>query len=106
MQRDQTQGEIKLFTNRPLRLNKASGVGVTCTSGTIWITISDDPDDIFLNPGQQYVLTSNQLALVEAIGSGSVRLLPAPHLPGLLARIVGHRPRLGALDYLLSGKRV
>lgn len=106
MQRDQTQGEIKLFTNRPLRLNKASGVGVTCTSGTIWITISDDPDDIFLSTGQQYVLTSNQLALVEAIGSGSVRLHPAPHLPGLLAWIVGHRPRFSSLERLLAGNRI
>ena len=106
MPRDQPQGEIELFTNQPLRLNKAGGLGVTCISGTIWITVANEPGDIFLRTGQRYVLTSNKLALVEAIASGSVYLRPAgQRWPGRLARILNHRTQLSALLRLFADSR-
>jgi hypothetical protein len=103
MQSDLPQGEIRLFANRPLRLNKALGLCIACTSGTMWITIAGESDDIFLGAGEQHTLGSNRLALVEAIGSGSIRLLRVPRqTEGILAC----RRRFAALERLILGDRI
>ena len=67
-------GEIHLTENSPLRLRNAAGQGITCTSGTIWITVTGNARDIFLAPGESYRVQGNGLALVEAIGAGSIQI--------------------------------
>lgn len=103
MQSDLPQGEIHLFSNRPLRLNKARGLRIACVSGTIWITIAGQQEDIFLRPGEQHTLRNNGLALVEAIGSGSIRLHQAPQEMG---GALEYRYRFAALERLLLGNRI
>jgi len=108
MHSDLPQGEINLFANRPLRLNKALGICVACTAGTIWITISGESSDLFIAAGQDYILTNKRLALIEAIGGDScIRLLPAPRRwPGLIKRIVNNKRRFIALARLIAGDRI
>jgi len=103
MQTDQPKSEIHLFSNRPLHLNKALGLGIVCTSGTIWITIPGQPEDIFLSAGERYALDSDGLALVEAVGKGSVQLLQAP---SRLACFFEYRHRLTTLQRLILGDRL
>lgn len=107
MQNNLPQEEIHLFANRPLRLNKALGLCIVCTSGTIWITIEGESGDIFLRAGERYTLNSNCLALVEALDDGSIRLVPAPRpLPRLFNGILDSRRQISALGRLISGNRV
>jgi hypothetical protein len=67
-------GEIHLTENSPIRLSNAAGQCITCTAGTVWITVAGDTGDIFLTSGETYRVQCNGLALVEAIGAGSVRI--------------------------------
>lgn len=106
MQDDLPQGEKYLFTNHPLRLIRARGMDVACAEGIIWITVAGEAADIFLRPGEQHRLSSNRLTLIEAIGSGSVRLTPASNrLAGLFREIQSHGRQFAALGALISGNR-
>jgi hypothetical protein len=79
MKIDLKSGEVCLSDNRPICLRQARGLRVSSTSGTIWITVTGEPGDIFLQPGQTHELRSNGLAIIESIGDGRVRLSrPAP----------------------------
>lgn len=102
MRNDLPQREIHLFANRPLRLKKALGLCVACTSGTIWITTTGDAQDIFLCAGEQYRL-GNNLTLIEAIGSGSILLLEVPRR---MHGIFEYRRRFAALERLILGDRI
>lgn len=77
MKIDLRSGEVCLQDNQPVRLSGASGLHVVCTAGIIWITVSGEAEDIFLTAGERYQLSSNELTLVESIGSGKIRLLQA-----------------------------
>lgn len=70
--------ELCLADNAPLRLNGARGLWVCCTAGRVWLTVDGEAGDIILHAGQSHRIQSNGLALLEAIGSGRVRLRPAP----------------------------
>lgn len=73
MEIDLRSGEVCLQDNQPVRLNGARGLRVTCTAGTIWITQTGVAEDIFLHPGQSYLVSNDALVLVESIGGGKVR---------------------------------
>ena len=74
MEIDLRSGEVCLQHNQPVRLNGARGLRIICTAGTIWITVPGELEDVFLNAGQSYRIGSNQLALIESIVSGKIRL--------------------------------
>jgi|GEM_PF-1281867 len=76
-------GEIHLTENSPLCLRNAAGQGITCTSGTIWITVTGNARDIFLEPGESYRVQGNGLALVEAIGAGSIQICRKENFPAV-----------------------
>ena len=79
MKIDLKSGEVCLNDKHPICLRQARGLRVTSTAGTIWITVTGEPGDIFLGPGQTYEVNSNGLAIIESIGNGRVRLKkPAP----------------------------
>lgn len=79
MKIDLKSGEVCLSDNHPICLRQARGLRVTSTAGTIWVTVTGEPGDIFLHPGQTHELRSNGLAIIESIGDGRVRLhKPAP----------------------------
>lgn len=88
MKIDLPAGEICLSDNSPIRLSAARGLRVTCAAGTLWITVTGEDGDIFLQPGQSHRIRSNGLAIIESIGAGKVRLeAPPPGLPRLAARL-------------------
>jgi len=104
MEFDLHAGELVLAENRPLAGRRARGARIVCTGGTVWITVAGEAGDIFLHAGQSHRIESNGLALLEAIGHGSIRIQPpARPLPGRWLRdflgecparfVVRHSPR-------------
>lgn len=83
MKIDLKSGEICLNDNHPICLRQAHGLQVTSTAGTIWITVTGEPGDVFLGPGQTYEVPSNGLAIIESIGTGRVRLKQPELFSGL-----------------------
>ncbi|KXB31153.1 hypothetical protein AT959_10745 [Dechloromonas denitrificans] len=67
-------GEYELSDNTPIRLKNARGISVQCTAGTIWITLTGEAGDVFLQAGECWAIKSNGLALIESIGTGCIRL--------------------------------
>ncbi len=87
MRIDVSSGEIRLTENQPVSLRDACGLRVECTAGIVWITLSGQVADVFLQPGEFHQLRGGGLALIECIGSGSIRIgRPARH-PGFLHRL-------------------
>lgn len=71
---DLKQSELCLAHNVPIRLPAARGLRVTCTAGIVWLTVAGEAGDILLRPGDSHLVRGHGLALLEAIGSGRVRL--------------------------------
>lgn len=89
MEFDLSTGEICLQDNRPMRLQRVRGLRITCTSGTVWITITGEPGDIFLAPRQSHQVSSNGLAIIESIGAGRIRLKKPATFASLLRLATG-----------------
>ncbi len=66
--------EFVLRENHPLRLTRARGQRVLCTSGCAWITAPGVVEDIYLRPGETWPIPGRGLMLVEAVGSATVVL--------------------------------
>lgn len=66
--------EHDLPSNRPLRLEHASAGVIECLEGRAWITAYAELDDTVLQPGQRYTIPNDGLVLVEAVGSGRIRV--------------------------------
>lgn len=82
--------EMGLQAGSPIRLNNAAGTRVRCLRGTIWITVANEPSDVFLGSGQSYLISRNGLSLVEQIGNSSIQLERRPAegwLTGLIRRL-------------------
>ena len=101
MEFDLRSAEVCLQDNRPIRLQQARGLRITCTAGTVWITVTGEPGDIFLVPGQTHQVSSNGLAIVESIGTGRIRLKRPASFPSLfrlateLQRLTGFGDKTG-----------
>lgn len=78
MEFDLHAGEFVLTENQPLAARRARGALIVCTGGTIWITVAGEAGDIFLHAGQAHRIPSNGLALIEAVGHGSIRIQAHP----------------------------
>ena len=59
---------LAVDTRRGLRLNAAQGTLLRSVRGTVWATIDNDPRDIVLDPGESFVVDSNQPLFVMALG--------------------------------------
>lgn len=66
--------EHDLQRDTPLRLEHASAGVIECLEGRAWITAYAEFDDTVLQPGQRYTIPNNGLVLVEAVGSGRIRV--------------------------------
>ena len=66
--------EFCLKENNPLSLRSANGLHITCTDGTLWITMAGQAEDIFLSSSQRYQVQGNGLLIVESVGQASFRL--------------------------------
>lgn len=85
MKIDLVSSELNLTKSRPIRLTNASGVGIRCVSGTIWITTPERLADIFLAPGETHLIDSHGLVLVESVSDGRVSLETASQSNALKA---------------------
>lgn len=66
--------ECRLHPNRPLRLTRARGRHIRCTSGCAWVTAPGMADDVFLHAGETWRIEGNGLVLVEAIGFALIEI--------------------------------
>jgi hypothetical protein len=84
----------ELPSERPLRLEQAHARVIECLSGMAWITAYAQFDDCVLRSGERYTIPNDGLVLVEAVGSGRIRVhaTPAPR-PVLLRWLHRHRPQ-------------
>ena len=72
------ENTLDLAEREVLRLNDADGLAVTCLDGAVWITQADDPEDVVLKPGQDFVLNRPGLTLVSApVSRASILIRPA-----------------------------
>lgn len=80
-QRD-TLNHIHLDETRPggrfLRLADADGYRIVSMSGDLWITTHNSPEDIILRSGDAVTLESRGAALIMALGSADVEVVPPP----------------------------
>lgn len=63
---------------RLLRLPHARGQRIASLSGAVWITEEGRSEDIILRAGESVTLQSPGTALVMALGSADVEVVPAP----------------------------
>jgi Protein of unknown function (DUF2917) len=59
---------LALAAHRGLRLKDARGARLRAVHGTLWITIDSDLRDIVLDPGESFVVDSNQPLVVMPLG--------------------------------------
>lgn len=78
MKIDLASGELNLMENEPIRMLAVQGVSIRCLSGTIWITLAGQTEDIFLKAGQAYRIGNQRLALIESVGVGRIRVESPP----------------------------
>jgi hypothetical protein len=68
--------KIDLQRGRFLRIRDGAGSTVTAHAGSVWITEKDNPRDVVLRPGQDFLLGRAGLALVEAFSDATITLQP------------------------------
>jgi hypothetical protein len=74
----QGQAEYRLTENHPLRIAHAAGRRIESLDGTAWITAYGENTDFMLRQGQSFMIPNDGLMLIDAVGSGVVRVrLPA-----------------------------
>lgn len=94
---------IALRENAPLRLTGARGCEVLAVAGIVWITAEGQPGDHFIRAGERFVIATDGLTLVEAIGAASVSLvIPENPLTAPLRRLA-RRLRAGGKDRMRDG---
>jgi hypothetical protein len=59
-------GPRHLQPHEVLHIHDGAGLAVKCVRGVLWITQSNDTDDIVVRTGETFVLDRNGLALVSA----------------------------------------
>ena len=75
-QLDETPRHLK--ARQVLHIRNGQGLRVNCLRGVLWITQSNDTDDIVVRGGQSFVLDRPGLALISApIGPADVIIHPA-----------------------------
>ena len=74
MKPDSRNSVLELLPAQVLRLRAASGVTISCDSGTLWITQEGRERDDFLSAGKSLCVASAGVTLVEAMG-GAVAAL-------------------------------
>jgi hypothetical protein len=74
----QNRLDLNLRQDTMLRLPDAAGVQIVCQSGTVWITLDNDPRDIVLEAGQRFAGASHRHAVVMALAPSSITVLATP----------------------------
>lgn len=102
---DTPNARLELSARHPLRLNDARGTLLRAVQGTLWITLDDDPRDIVLDAGEQFVVDSGaRLLALPLSGQATVdvqdakagRRTPAPSRPVMPRRSLASADALRA----------
>ena len=59
--------QISLSKRAIFTLPDAAGVGIECRSGSVWVTLDNDPRDIVLAAGERFTGGEHRRALVSAL---------------------------------------
>ena len=59
--------EVQLSNEELLGLEDIRGTRLTVVDGSVWLTLDHDLRDIFLNPGESFVVDRNGLTLLHAL---------------------------------------
>jgi hypothetical protein len=70
----QGQAEYRLTQDHPLRIAHAAGRWIECLDGTAWITAYGENTDFMLRQGQSFEVPNDGQMLIDAVGSGVVRV--------------------------------
>jgi len=90
-----SNARLAVDDRRGLRLNAARGTLVRAVKGTLWVTIDNDPRDIVLDPGESFVVDSNEPLFVMALGERATldvcteSQAPEPPRPPQPSRLAG-----------------
>ncbi|RJG07589.1 DUF2917 domain-containing protein [Noviherbaspirillum cavernae] len=82
------QIECALHENHPLRLTNARGRRMECVEGVLWITAYGGLDDIFLHPGDVFVIPHDRLVLAEGVGHGRARIFMQAPMRSVIGRLL------------------
>ncbi|MEO5934602.1 MAG: DUF2917 domain-containing protein [Duganella sp.] len=91
---EQGLAEYRLTQDHPLRIAHAAGRWIECLEGTAWLTAYGEHTDFMLRRGQTFEVPNNGLMLIEAAGTGVVRVrmpvetAPPPGWRGLQRKVV------------------
>jgi hypothetical protein len=70
-----SSGEVKLSRRSLYRLNPRRGsLLLKAVSGTLWVTLANDPHDYFLRPGENLPVSGRGTVLVEALSDACVHV--------------------------------
>ena len=100
---------LAVSTQRGLRLNAAQGTLLRSVRGTLWVTIDNDARDIVLDPGESFVVDSNQPLFVMALGDRATLdlcsdgLAPEPRTPAHAWSRWARRPASAVAQLALRG---
>ena len=72
---------LALAARRGLRLKDARGTKLRAVQGTLWITLDNDLRDIVLDPGESFVVDSNQPLVVMPLGDCATVDVKSPPSP-------------------------
>ena len=64
--------QLELPAHTLLTLPDAAGLGIECSSGSVWVTLDHDPRDIVLSAGERYEADVHRRALVSALEPSSI----------------------------------
>lgn len=85
---------IQMNESNRLSFSNARNVRLECLDGVIWLTFSDNEGDFLISRGEQMVIPSNGLALIQGLPFASVKLTSPTSkvsiLRNLLNSIKGH----------------
>jgi len=71
---------IPLAARGLARLSDAQATRIVCETGTVWITIDNDPRDIVLSSGESFVVDRRAGVLMYALEDTSLRIVePGAH---------------------------
>ncbi len=61
--------DLSLEPKALFNVSNASGVQILCRSGSLWVTLDGDLNDIVLDAGDQFTATEHRRALIYALGA-------------------------------------
>ena len=64
--------DLRLAHQAMFRVPDAAGVEIVCRSGSIWITLDNDPRDIVLEASDSFTALEHRAALIYAMESSRV----------------------------------